>query len=266
MTVISSAANDKVKLVKHLQTRRWRERTGLVFVEGIRLVEDALTAGVEIEFAGYFPPLLDSERGKVLYQCLRDSGFPVYCFDKALKKSMMQTVTPQDVFAVVRPPQYSWKQLLRGSVVLVVNGVQDPGNLGTILRTADALGVGSVITTQGTCDVYNPKALRSAMGSTFKIPIFADVSDAEVLTYLRNTGFSIVASALTSRAQDLTHHSFSGSTALVIGNEGAGVAPVWLDNADSVVFIPMESRVESLNVAVATAIMLYEIRRQLQCF
>lgn len=256
---IRSVNNPKVKLWSSLLERKYRQREGLFLLEGDHLVEEALKSGAEVAHIAYpeeegLPPNIRPLVAGREYLCIPVSGD---VFAKCVS-----TVTPPAVFAVVHKLRHTAEDIVtrHRSLVVAVDGVQDPGNLGTIIRSADAAGASAVLLGKGTVDLYNPKTLRATMGSLFHLPI-AEGDLAEWLPRAREAGAAVYAARLEDAAScydlDWTEDSW-----LVIGNEGAGVSPDIQQAAGAGVHIPMAGRSESLNAAMAATVLLFEAMRQ----
>jgi TrmH family RNA methyltransferase len=248
------------KELRALRQRKAREAEGRLLAEGLRTVEDLLGSGLRVHLAVVSPSLEDSERGRELRRALKSRGVAVREVAEAELREYAATETPQGVVAVADIPRASLDSLRidRDAVVLVVmDAVQDPGNFGTLVRTAEALGAAGVVALPGTVDAWNPKTVRSAMGSGFRLPIVEAGWD-ELEPWLRANGFAILAADAGGEplGPDRPHRA-----ALVLGNEGAGVGAETLRRADRTVGIPIRGRAESLNVAAAGAILLYELLR-----
>lgn len=251
-TVIASPANPLVKQALAVREGR-RPEAGTAFIEGARLIDTALQAGVAVErlftLAGSHPALA---------QAVLAAGGTVSVVTPAVLRRLTQTVTPQGAVAIVRRPAPEWPG--SASLAVVLAGVADPGNAGTIIRAADAVGADLVVCAAGTVSPYNAKAVRASMGSLFHVPVVtADASEA--LSRLRNLGLRLV---LADAAGDTGYLQcdFRVPVAIVLGGEAAGAGRVWRQAADATVRIPLFGRAESLNVALAAAVLLYEARRQ----
>jgi TrmH family RNA methyltransferase len=247
-------------LIRDLQRRRGRERRGLALAEGVRLVEEALAAGVPIRGAAISPALEATRRGEALKGALVAAGIKVEQVDDRALADLADTEHPQGVVAVFEPRDWSLDDisLAPGAAVLVLDAVQDPGNLGTMLRTALALGAAGVVALPGTADLSNPKAIRGSMGACFRLPSIA--TDAESLA-----AWAAVHRAeiwVTDAAGDpVPRAPRTTPTLLVLGNEGAGVGEIMTARASRRVGIPLAPGAESLNVGVAAGILLYEVLR-----
>ncbi len=245
------------KLLKGLAQRRIREAEGCFLAEGVRLVEDLLASAIPARLLVYSSSLEDSARGRMLLEAaerLRVRAQPVS--DAELAR-LADTQTPQGVIAVAETPRSRLGDLAverDPSVILVLDAVQDPGNFGTLVRTAEALGAVGVVALPGTVDAWNPKSVRAAMGSSLRLPIVGTLWD-DAAPWMRANGFRILAGAADGEALG----ERPSRAALVVGNEGSGVSVETRAHADQVVAIPLRGRAESLNVAAAAAILLYNL-------
>lgn len=257
--MLTSTANPRVK--QAIRVREGRDRE-LLFAEGERLVEELAVSSLDIIQA--FHSEQPNDRAATLIQSLSARNVECLAATDAVLKALSDTVQPQGIIAIAkRPAAIAPEHLPRTPPPLLValDGVQDPGNVGTILRTAEAAGAAAVIPLAGTADVFAPKVLRSAMGSAFRLPILCGL-DAETLFAWADQR-SIVTVAADGTATE-THVAFdwNRSTLLVMGNEARGVSPALLRRCSARVRIPMRPPVESLNVAAAAAVLLFEAARQ----
>lgn len=248
-------------VARDLQRRRARERTSLFTAEGVRCVEELLASPLRIRSALVAPGLRETDRGAALEAALRSAaashGFDVDETTDAELAAASGTDTPQGVIVIAEQPERSFENIERPHLILVLDGIQDPGNVGTILRTAQAFGVSATIALPGTVDLFNPKVVRSAMGALFShVAFHATVSGT--LEFLRDRAIPIWATSVTGEPV----HAPGGDSdvAIVVGNEGSGVSSELVDAASRTVAIPIRA-VESLNVAVATGILLYAVTR-----
>lgn len=253
--MISSVANPKVKHVRNLQARRSaRETEGLFVAEGVRLVEEAARALGAPRLALYLEGL--DPRGQAALDQLRARGAAVEVVTPQVMAAVSATETPPGLLTVVPMPALEPPALL--TLALVLDSLRDPGNLGTILRTADAAGVQAVFLAPGTVDAYNPKVVRAAMGAHFHVPIVSAGWEALAQAL---AGLSLwLAEARTGE----TYHQvdWRRPSALIIGSEAAGPGPAARRLAPGLVNIPMSGQAESLNAAVASGIILFEAARQ----
>ncbi|HHY09675.1 MAG TPA: RNA methyltransferase [Firmicutes bacterium] len=253
---ITARTNEQVKLVKRLQRRKHREQTGLFSIEGVRIVEEALPTGL-IRTLFFSPKLLESGRGESLLKKALAADFPVYECTEDVLGEMSQAVSAQGVLAVVEKPK--WEFVPKGLFV-VADEIQDPGNMGALIRTSLAAGAAGLIVTEGSVDLYNPKVIRATMGAVFYLPHWL-YRRKEAVKVLKEGGIPIVAADLVN-AKDYYTVRYPQNMAVVIGNEARGVNRLFLKEASDTVKIPLIGPVESLNASVAAGILLYEILRQ----
>ncbi|NIN11493.1 MAG: RNA methyltransferase [Gemmatimonadales bacterium] len=249
-----------ISQVRDLQRRRARKRRRLAVAEGVRLVEEALAAGVAFRGALADPTLRQSPRGAALLQDLADHAVAVEEIPAQELGRLADTDTPQGILAVIDPPRWQLADIhpQPRHPVLVLDGIQDPGNVGALLRTAFALGSPGAILLKGTADLANPKVMRGGMGATFRLPT-ATAQDGELAKWTCQQEVTVWAAAVAGTA--LQRLAPPTRLALVMGNEGAGIRPFVRSLAHQQVAIPLARGAESLNVAVAAGIMLYEVTR-----
>ena len=249
--------------IRDLARRRGRERRGLALAEGIRLVEEAIAAGIPLRGAAVSAALEGTTRGKALKLALAGRGVRMVEVAPAELDALADTEHPQGVVAVLEPRLWSLADLPTGpgSVILVLDAVQDPGNVGTMLRTALGLGAAGVVALKGTAELTNPKVLRGSMGAAFRLPTVSTDADA-LLAWAAERGVELwVAAADGAPLGARGARSARAPLALVVGNEGAGVGDALAAGARRRVAIPLAPGAESLNVAVAAGILLYEVTR-----
>lgn len=258
---IISTANPRVKQWVQLMDKKGRDKQEKFLVEGIHLVNEAIHSQVRIESIVYsisqgIPQEIEQESADPQTEWIGVS-------DAVLLKCS-DTVTPQGVFAVIHKWKSKLDVILRHSqpLVIAVDGIQDPGNLGTIIRSADAVGATGVVMGKGSVDLYNPKAIRATMGSLFHLPLVE--ADLEVvLPQVSKMSIDIVSTGL-----DAVHHcyaeDFTKGIWIVLGNEGQGVSAAVSPFVNRKIMIPMTGKAESLNVAMAATVILYEAFRQRQ--
>ena len=259
--IVQSKQNARLKELRKALAHPGRNERGLVGIEGPNLLAEAIRAGLRIEciFAG-------GDEMAVGYQSEDDFGdIEILLVPGDTLNSALNTESPQQIAALVEPPKWAWKDLLekrRGNhpLLLVLAGIQDPGNLGTILRSAEAFGAHGVICLPGTVNEWNPKAVRASAGSVFRVPVL-NATDEEALTRLRTAGLRVLTTDVEG-ARPANQVDLACPVALVIGNEGNGVPAHLASQADGAVTIPCPGPVESLNAAVAASVLLYEAARQ----
>jgi TrmH family RNA methyltransferase len=246
-------------LARDLNRRKAREKHQLFVAEGVRAVEELLRSAVHIRGALVAPQLMDAPRGAALAARLNDQGVAVERVAANEFVSAAETESPQGVLAIAEVPARSFASIAKdwSGCVLVLDAVQDPGNVGTIVRTAAALGVVATVALPGTVDLWNAKVVRSGMGAHFRHLAFSSTWD-ELDAFRRVADCTLFVADVGGRAAD--DIDAPRRLLLVVGNEGAGVSPDARSRADGVVSIPISSVVESLNVAVATGILLQSFR------
>lgn len=246
MEHITSLKNPKVAAWKALKDRKGRRESGCFLVEGRKMVEEALASAFDVE-------TVLVQEGMELPDGLT---MPVYELPAHVLAAVCDTKTPQGIAAVVRMKEQS----ALGKHIVVLDGVQDPGNVGTIIRTADAAGLDGVLLSNQCADVFSPKVLRATMGSIFRMSLRTTDDLPGELTKLREKGYSILSSQLDG-TPFYEREKVAEQFALVIGNEGNGVSEQVQQTATHRVRLPMRGGAESLNAAIAAAIMMYELMR-----
>ena len=279
MEIISSKDNKRIKYIRSLLEKGGiRKKNRSFVVEGIKLVDEALEYGNvldiivseslyhEIVSGDLARNGLLSDNGKHIIKQVKQ-GTSLTVVSDAVFKSVSETITPQGILAEVEMPKH---RLLEENFLeiayektgkiklLILEDTADPGNLGTIMRTAEAAGVTGVIMGKGTVDIFNPKVVRSTMGSIFRLP-FAYVDDLkDIIIRLKRDGISFYATHLKGK-ESYRDISYSDKAGILIGNEARGLSDEIANLADTYVIIPMQGKVESLNAAVAAALMMYEV-------
>ena len=243
-----------------LKRRKAREAEGKFLIEGIRLSEEALRSDAPVEQMVFCREILkENERMMRLFRDASERDILVQQTDHRAMRGMCETQTPQGVLGIVQVPKRDRDQaVLAKAPLLLLDRLRDPGNLGLILRTAEAAGAGALLLTPGSVEPYNPKAVRASMGSIFRLPIFPNERPIPLLTALRARGIRV----LSAHTEGTPFHRVKPRDrfALVLGNEAFGVDPALIPFIDETVSIPMAAPVESLNVAVAAGILLYEFQ------
>ncbi|WP_031516052.1 23S rRNA (guanosine(2251)-2'-O)-methyltransferase RlmB [Desulfofalx alkaliphila] len=256
-------SNWKIKYLRKLGRRQFRLKERKFIIEGVRFVEELLGSGWQVQSLFYSTKLLENSRGKKLLEQAKGRKIDCWQISENLFKELADTETPQGVLALVDMPCYDIQHILTASnpLLVVVDGVQDPGNLGTIIRSADAAAATGVITLKGTVDLYNPKTLRSTMGSIFHLPIITEQQPNETVNILKQKGIKIVVGEPRGGV-DINQINLTQPVALVVGSEAKGAGTEITKAADLNATIPMPGNAESLNVSVACGVMLYEVVRQ----
>lgn len=257
--ILTSTANERIKHARRV--REGKER-GLIFIEGERLVEEAVAASTLRLITCFHTP----EPSDRMFHNIEQMRGEVFATADSVLASLSDTQHPQGIITIAERPSFSfddlWARIGSNAPLLVAfDRVQDPGNFGTLVRTAEAAGSHGIIALAGCADAYSPKTLRSAMGSAFRLPIIADVSAEVLLAACAEHGVQVIAAA---GAAVITHleYDWNHPTLLLLGNEGRGVSEALLARCDAQVRIPLHAPVESLNVAAAGAVLLFEAARQ----
>ena len=260
--MITSVSNPRVKQVVLWQNKAKERRKDDIFLaEGVKMFEEAPAEQIkEVYLTREVADKWEKEKS-TLWEKLAKTTYEVVSSDVFAK--MSDTMSPQGILTVIKRPQYYLEDYLQkeNPLFVVLEDLQDPGNLGTIVRTGEGAGITCVIMTKNTVDIFNPKTIRATMGSVFRVP-FVYVEDIEkTLAILHEAGVETYAAHLDGKTF-YDSLSFQKGTAFLIGNEGSGLKKQTADQAKQYVKIPMEGRVESLNAAIATSLLMYEAHRQ----
>jgi len=255
--MITSTKNPKIKEVRALQARaKTRREAGAFVVEGVRLGEEALASGWLPTGAFYTQDL--NQRGEEILDQLRKQNVPVEEVAPHVMKAASDTQSSQGLLLVMPMKTLPIPDPL--DFVLVVDQVRDPGNLGTLLRSAAAAGVQAVFLGEESVDVFSPKVVRGAMGAHFRIPI-QTLNTKDILSQCERRGLKVLVTAA-GKGATYTDEDMTGSIAIVVGGEAEGTRPVLIEKADGFIHIPMPGGGESLNAGVAGSIVLFEVVRQ----
>ncbi|MBS6644343.1 MAG: RNA methyltransferase [Clostridiaceae bacterium] len=256
--MISSTSNSQVKFVSALAKKaKLRKNEDLFVVEGIKMFSELPQEKVKKVYVSE-SFLKETAHKKLLdgisWECVKDDVF----------KAMSDTQTPQGVLALVKQFHYTMEDILKQegpALIMILEAIQDPGNLGTIIRAGEGAGITGVIMSEGTADIYNPKTIRSTMGSVYRVPfVYADDMD-RVFRQLKEKKIRLFAAHLKGRG-NYEQEDYSGDTGFLIGNEANGLSDGAAAWADTLVKIPMAGQVESLNAAVASSVLMFEAARQ----
>lgn len=250
MESISSTKNEKIKELVKLQTAKGRKKAGMYLLEGEHLVEEAIKERAQIKLI-----VVTSNRLEDYQNLLAQTDVQLLVVSQDVFHKLSMTETTQGILAVVEIVKQ--EMLPHKGRLIVLDAVQDPGNLGTIVRTADAAGFDAVVLGTGTVDLYNDKVLRSMQGSHFHIPVF-QANLQEYLPILKEKGVQVAVTALHRDSKDYSVLQGATDVAIVVGNEGQGVSSDVIELADVLVAIPMFGKAESLNVAIASALLMYK--------
>lgn len=258
--MISSTSNSQIKNILQLQKKsKVREEQQAFVIEGIKMFEESRDGGQLIKAyvsESFYQDIINRKPEYFLetpYEIVTDSVF----------KEMADTLTPQGIMAIVKKPEYSLKDIIshpKANLVLLED-IRDPGNLGTIVRTAEGAGVTGIVLSKTSVDMYNPKVIRSTMGAIYRMPFVYAEDFLSTLKEIKNNQVSIYGAYLTA-AVSYDEIDYSGNCAILVGNEANGLSKEAASLTDKNIIIPMEGKVESLNAAVAAAILMYEVNRQ----
>ncbi len=264
-SVLSSTANPRIRAAAALRDRRERAATGLTIVDGARELGRAMAAGVELVEAFVCEPLLAGADARAALDGLdaaAAAGVPVHRTTETAFAKLAFGDRAEGLVAVIRPPSRTLGDLAipPDALVVVVEGVEKPGNIGAVLRSADGAGASAVIAASPRTDLTNPNVIRASAGTVFALP-FAEADSATVLAWLRDRSIRCVA-ARVDGPQRYTDADLTGSVAIILGAEDRGLTSVWDADDITAVHIPMAGIADSLNVSVTAAVLLYEARRQ----
>lgn len=265
MNYVTSSQNQIIKEVKALKKRKYREEKNLFFIEGLRIVEEAFKENAAIVRLLLSERFVSGDAGKDFVSNNRFDESKCYVIKDTLFDEITDTESPQGILAVVGRKYYPLENIIQKDGFLVIlDTIQDPGNMGTIIRTADASGASGVVLSKGCVDLYNPKVLRSTMGSIFRVPVFFSDDLTETINLIKSKGIEVFAAHLKGSISCFELEK-SGDAAFIIGNEANGISDETAALADVLLKIPMPGRAESLNASIAAGLLMYEVvRRRLQ--
>lgn len=261
MESITSVNNPRIVAAAELKQKKYREERRAFLVEGLRAVEEAVAWGKITEL--FYVPA-ESERLQRLLTAAEERGAVLFRTDGRVMGRLCDTKTPQGIAAVVKIPPDDISRIdvgLDHAPVLVLDRVQDPGNAGTLIRTADAVGAAGVLFLEGCTDAYSPKTVRASMGSVFHIPVVQNLRPDEALAWCCRQGY-LPAAACLEGAENLYRADLNRRIAYILGNEANGISPELQAATKLRLYIPMPGRAESMNVAMAAGILLFEGLRQ----
>ena len=259
--MITSVSNARVKQVVQWQTKaKERKKDNVFLAEGMKMFEEAPAEWIQEVYVeeAVFQKL---ERVSSIYKKLEQIGYETV--SEEVFKKMSDTQTPQGILTVLKRPVYHLEELLQveNPLFVLLEDLQDPGNLGTIVRTGEGAGVTAVLMSKNTVDIFNPKTIRATMGSVYRVPFIYVENVEDTIKSLHNANVKTYAAHLAGKDY-YDSFSFREGTAFMIGNEGNGLQKSTADAAFSYLKIPMEGQVESLNAAIATSLLMYEAHRQ----
>ena len=259
--IITSKENDEIKKIKKLYEKKYRQENKMFIVDGIKLVKEAIEEKASIEEIIICKELLNNNNQLIDKKFLETiNNYKVIETSLNVFKTISELQTPQGIIAIIKTVEDDEKIDFNEDLFIILDDIQDPGNIGTIIRTADAAGIKQIIASSKTADCYNSKVIRSTMGSIFRVKVIYKDNLIETINELKKNNIKIIATDLEAR-KDIYETDFKKS-AIVIGNEANGISKEILDLSDEKVIIPMKGSIESLNAAVATGIIVFEARRK----
>jgi TrmH family RNA methyltransferase len=259
---ITSVQNPRVKAAVRLRDRKERDEQGRIIIDGVREMSRALGSGVDVVELFYAPELCREQEHERLLERAEQAGVELLAVTPQVMEKLAFGDRVEGVVAVARRPQRTLADLkiTSDSLVAIVEGVEKPGNLGAIVRTADAIGMAALIVADGRMDLYNPNAIRASLGAVFAVPV-CSASTESVLAWLRQNAFRLIA-ARVDGSMEYTQADFRGPVAIALGSEAYGLSQPW--RADDIlgVRLPMVGSVDSLNLSATAAVLFYEALRQ----
>lgn len=261
MQVITSKDNELVKNIRKLKDKKYREIENKYMIEGIKLIEEAVEEKADIDTIIVCENCVENNtiEQKLLYEIAKYNCVYV---DEKVFNAISEVSNPQGILAVVKKENKEENINFNEDIIVVLDGIQDPGNLGTILRTVDSCGLSQIILSGKTADAYNPKVVRSTMGAIFRVNVIISEDLPKTLKEIKKHKFKVLATSL--ETQNSIYDIDYSKKAIVIGNEANGVSKEVLELADEKAKIPMLGKTESLNASVATSVILYEyVRRKI---
>jgi RNA methyltransferase, TrmH family len=259
---MTSAQNPKVKLAVRLKERRARDESGLFLIEGYRELRRAVDAGVSLVHLFFCPELFLGDNEGILIKQTQEMGAETHLCAQTLFEKLSYRDRPDGLLGIAVQMRYPLAALftMDPSLLVVAEAIEKPGNLGTILRSADAAGADGVIVCDRCTDVYNPNVVRASVGTLFTRPV-VEAQGGETLFLLRQKKIAVIAATPSAKLK-FTDADFRKPVAIVVGTEQLGLSDPWMQAADIHVCIPMQGVADSLNVAMATTLLLYEVLRQ----
>lgn len=259
MQRISSKDNSLIKHIKRLKEKKYRDEYGEYIIEGLKLIKEAIQENADIKHIVVCDGCDNSEmiESHLKYEMARLDFIYV---PQNIFKMLSDVENPQGILAVIGKTSKEIDIDINEDIILALDDIQDPGNLGTILRTADSVGLKQILVSKGTADSYNPKVVRSTMGAIFRVKVIECENLKDVLKDLQSKEYKVMTTSL--KAKETIYETDYKKKIIVIGNEANGVSKEILNIADEKVIIPMLGKTESLNASVATGVILYEYVRQ----
>ncbi len=260
--VITSLQNKKIKFARTLRTRNKREKNGLTLLEGYRAISRSLECNMQFQTCFYSPPLFLGSNEMPLLAKIAETGAEVIQVSEGVLKKMAYRDRPEGIIAVAKTKQHTLAEIpiRENGLYIIAEAIEKPGNLGSILRSADAAAVDGVIVCDKCTDIYNPNVITASTGALFSVNI-AEATSEETLQWLKDN--NIITLAATPEAKEIYYKTtMTEKIAVIVGTEQHGLTDFWKKNADINVTIPMLGYIDSLNVATATTVILFEAARQ----
>jgi TrmH family RNA methyltransferase len=259
---ITSPQNQRIKDAVKLRDHRGRRKQGRIIIDGARETLRAIEAGVDLVELFVCHQLCQSDESQRVVGAAGDTAADVFDLTPNVFQKLAYGERHDGIVAVATTPQHDLAacQPTAGALIAVLESVEKPGNVGAVIRTADAAGVSAVIVADGGTDLYNPNAIRASLGTIFSLPVF-DAASNDVIAWLRERNFHVVAARVDADV-NYTDADFTRATAIVLGSEAAGLSGAWLGQQVTAVKLPMLGTVDSLNVSATAAILFYEAQRQ----
>jgi TrmH family RNA methyltransferase len=253
---------EKLRQIYRLKTEKGRGKEEKFLIEGLRLCQEAFSSGWDVQLVFFSSEFGGSAAGEKLIQQFSKKGTEIFRLKKKEIEKLTDTETPQGIMAVVKKKKFTLSRdfLKESSLLLGLDSIRDPGNLGTMIRTADAAGADGVLLSKGCVELYNPKVIRSTMGSIFHLPVVEGLDLKEVLPEMKVSGFKIFSSEV-HQGKDYSRISYPEKICLLMGGESSGISKEVSNLADERIKIPLFGKAESLNASVAAGILLYEMVR-----
>jgi len=260
---ITSSSNKHIKHIKSLQRKKYRDKYNEFVIEGLRIVEHGLENDAEISTIYYTNKIYCMLQKRNFFEKIKKRNIALYKINDKILKEISNTENSQGIVGIVKKKSFDLQDIINKEefFLIVLDRLQDPGNVGTIIRTADAAGAEGIIAAKGTVDIYNSKTIRATMGSVFTMPVVYEDDILKTISILRNKGADIISTTLDTEKY---HHEvkYGKKNVIIIGNEGNGICGELIEKSNIKVKIPLIGNAESLNASVASGIVMYEIVRQ----
>lgn len=263
MELITSMENKQIKRAASLKQKKFRDKEGLFLAEGVRLIEAALLSA-DIKECFVTREAAAQTRCAAVLKAL-EGKCCLYEISEQLMKKLSDTESPQGIIAVAAKKELALSDLKKNKkqpAFVILDRLQDPGNVGTILRTVEATGIDGLVTIRGTADIFSPKTVRASMGAVFHLPIADKVTLEELKKFIARNKIKLFATSVLPDSTPCFAADYTNSCALILGSEAEGIGPELTALADESIFIPMHGKSESLNASAAAAMLMYEVMRQ----